>query len=320
MAKPVFMLQDGAVDELMSVVLATRMDSIDLVGIGVCNADCLGGPTVDTTRKLLAWLGRDDIPVGVSSSRGVNPFPWEYRPYALMANLLPILNETAPPPPPSQEASAEELLIEAAQTCIEDGTKLIVLVLCPLTPLVNALVQNPSITQGIGAVIWMGGALDPKNGCGPYGNVDTGLAPGANPNAEWNAFWDPVAVEATFESGLPITMFPLNLTNQVTLGESFILGLGPTRLANPIYDLAGQLYAMVAFQAGYSFWDTVTTAALGGTVTYTYGEQTLSVVTAGPDQGTIYADPNGTSVSVANSVDVDGFYTYLMDRWKGRVG
>ncbi|MBA3243787.1 MAG: hypothetical protein H0T61_01235, partial [Actinobacteria bacterium] len=56
-----FMLQDGAVDELMSVVLATRMASIDLLGIGVANADCLGEPTVRTTRKILHWLDRDDV-------------------------------------------------------------------------------------------------------------------------------------------------------------------------------------------------------------------------------------------------------------------
>lgn len=323
MATPVFMLQDGAVDELMSVVLAARMDTIDLMGIGVCNADCLGGPTVDTTRKLLGWLGKESIPVGVSSSRGINPFPWEYRPYALMANLLPILNEKAPPPPPSQEKSAERLLIDAAKQCIKNQTKLVVLVLCPLTPLANALKDDPAIKQAIGGIIWMGGALDPNNDCGPYGNVDTGIAPGANPNAEWNAFWDPLAVRATFESGIPITMFPLNLTNQVTINQEFILGLGPGRVANPIYDLAGQLYAMVAFQGGYSFWDTVTTAFLGNKVTYTWGTQTLSVVTAGPNQGTIYTDPNGTKVTVVETVNLNdpqkGFYPYLMSQWQGSV-
>lgn len=34
MSTPVFILQDGAVDELMSVVLAARQPSVDLVGIG----------------------------------------------------------------------------------------------------------------------------------------------------------------------------------------------------------------------------------------------------------------------------------------------
>ncbi len=83
------MLQDGAVDELMSVVLATRMPNIELMGIGIASADCLGEPTVRTTRKILHWLDRDDVPVGLSSARGVNAFSWEYRRYSMMVDLLP---------------------------------------------------------------------------------------------------------------------------------------------------------------------------------------------------------------------------------------
>jgi purine nucleosidase len=313
----VFMLQDGAVDELMSVVLATRMTGIDLVGIGVANADCLGEPTARATQKILSLLG-EQIPVGVSSARAVNAFPWEYRQYSLMVDLLPILNRTSPPPQPVGDA--EQMLIDAAKACIGQGTKLMVLVLCPLTPLVRALRRDPSIKQGIGAVIWMGGALEPTpNECGPYGNVDTGLAPGANPNAEWNAFWDPSAVAETFASGLPIWMFPLNVTNQVFLDRAFILGLGAGSGANPIYDLAGQMYAMVAFQAGYSFWDTVTTAYLGQPGLFAVTKLNLSVHTQGEQQGTIFVDANGTAVTVATKVDADGFRSYLMQAWKGSV-
>ncbi len=316
------MLQDGAVDELMSVVLATRMASIDLLGIGVANADCLGEPTVRTTRKILHWLDRDDVLVGLSSSRGVNAFPWEYRPYSMMADLLPILNRGTPPPDPGQPGDAEELLIEAAHQCMSAGTSLTVLVLCPLTPLVHAWQRDPSIKQGIGQIVWMGGALKPTPdpGGAPYGNVDTGLAPGANPNAEWNAFWDPFAVEEVFASGVPVLMFPLNLTNQVTMNREFILGLGPDSAANPIYDLAGQLYAMVAFQAGYSFWDTVATAYLEEPGLFSSAPRSLVVITRGADQGTILDGDCATLVDVGETVDVNGFYTYLMSAWKGPVG
>jgi len=183
----VFILQDGAVDELMSVVLATRMSEVDVLGVGIANADCLGEPTVRTTRKLLHWLGRDDVPVGLSASRGVNAFPWEYRPYSMMADLLPILNRGTAPPAQDGSPDAEELLIAAVEKCGSDGTKLTVLALCPLTPLVHAWKREPAITSGIAEIVWMGGALKPSPDPGdvPYGNVDTGLAPGANPNAEW---------------------------------------------------------------------------------------------------------------------------------------
>ena len=156
MPTPVFVLQDGAVDELMSVVLVTRMPEVELLGVGIANADCLGEPTVRTTRKLLHWLGRDDVPVGLSAARGVNAFPWEYRPYSMMADLLPILNRGTPPEA-AEAGDAEELLIAAVEKCVAAGTKLTVLALCPLTPLVHAWTREPSIKQGIAEIVWMGG-------------------------------------------------------------------------------------------------------------------------------------------------------------------
>jgi len=309
------MLQDGAVDELMSVVLATRMPNIELMGIGIANADCLGEPTVRTTRKILHWLDRDDVPVGLSSARGVNAFPWEYRPYSMMVDLLPILNRGTPPPDPGLTADAEDLLIAAAHNCMSAGTKLTVLVLCPLTPLVRTWQRDPSIKQGISQVVWMGGALKPvpDPGDAVYGNVDTGLTPGANPDAEWNAFWDPFAVEEVFASEVPVLMFPLNLTNQVSMNRDFILGLGPGSDVNPIYDLAGQLYAMVAFQEGYSFWDTVATAWLQEPGLFSSTERSLVAITRGAEQGTILEGDCATLVDVAETVDVQSFYAYLMD-------
>lgn len=320
MPTPVFVLQDGAVDELMSVVLVTRMPEVELLGVGIANADCLGEPTVRTTRKLLHWLGRDDVPVGLSAARGVNAFPWEYRPYSMMADLLPILNRGTPPEA-AEAGDAEELLIAAVEKCVAAGTKLTVLALCPLTPLVHAWTREPSLKQGIAEIVWMGGALKPTSdpGDAPYGNVDTGLAPGANPNAEWNAFWDPFAVDDVFGSGVPVTVFPLNVTNQVTMNRDFILGLAPGSVSNPIYDLAGQLYAMVAFQAGYSFWDTVATAYLAEPELFTTTQRSLVAITRGPEQGTILDGDCATLVTVAETVQTAAFYTYLMTAWAGPV-
>ena len=53
MPRPVIMLQDGAVDELMSVALLTTMPTadIDYLGCLVVNGDCLTPPTVSVTKK-----------------------------------------------------------------------------------------------------------------------------------------------------------------------------------------------------------------------------------------------------------------------------
>ena len=189
----------------------------------------------------------------------------------------------------------------------------------------NTLAREPSIRDGIERIVWMGGALQPADwdGSTPYGNIDLGIAPGANPNAEWNAYWDPYAVRDIFASGIPIVMFPLNVTNAVFLGPEQVLMFGPGAPDYPIYDLAGQLYSMVAFEAGYAFWDTVTTAYLGKPELFKFEEKRLSILTedtqpptSTSDQGTISEDSAGHSVTVATQVDADAFYDYLLASWR----
>lgn len=321
----VIIVQDGAIDELMSVILAWCMDGVETTGVGVLGADCVGPPTVEVTRKILAWLGTPDVPVTLSQARGVNAFPWAYRPYSMMANLVPILNPTGKPGGAIHTEPTAKMIVDLVHAAQREGKKAVLLVLCPLTPVADALKMDSEILSGIDKIVWMGGALEPANwdGVTPYGNIDTGIAPGANPNAEWNAYWDPFAVADVFASGLPVYMFPLNLTNEVMLTPDIVLSFAPESKRYPIWDLAGQLYSMVAFEAGYAFWDTVTTAYLGAPDLFTVEPKRLVIATedtepptATSNQGTISEDPAGFPVQVATVVDVLRFYHYLREEWK----
>jgi len=48
---------------------------------------------------MLQFIGQPGIPLFLSDSSSERPFPWEYRQYSMMVNLLPILN----PQPPVQQ-------------------------------------------------------------------------------------------------------------------------------------------------------------------------------------------------------------------------
>ncbi len=319
--QPLIILQDGAVDELISVALVATMKNIDLLGIVVVNADCLAAPTVDVTQKVLNLMQQPNVPITTSTARAVNAFPWSYRQYSMMANLLPMLNVTPNPVAPSKE-SGEQMIVNLIRSNMQEGGENVrILVLSPMTPLTSALSMAPDIKDGIKDILWMGGALKPADGnCGlPYGNVDPGLAPGANANAEWNAYWDPYAVQDILASGISLTMFPLNATNEVMLTPEIVLEFAPKSAEYPLYALAGQMYSMVAFEAGYAFWDTVTTAYIDQPSLYTIEKQQLLNVTDGPDQGNIYQSPNGHTVNVVTNIDVSGFYNYLFQQltWVG---
>ncbi len=73
----------------------------------------------------------------------------------------------------------------------------------PLTNLALALQRDPEGMKKLRELVIMGGAVRTR------GNI--------TPHAEFNIFSDPLAAKLVFESGLPITLVPLDVTHQVFL-------------------------------------------------------------------------------------------------------
>jgi len=317
----VILIQDGAIDELMSVVFLTTMPNVTLSLIDVVNADCLGYPTYEVTWKILKMLKKSQTLVTMSNARGWNPFPWSYRQYSMMVNLLPMINQYQNKVEISKLVNTEDVLHKQLVKQRESGIKSTILCLGPLTDVANYIKSNPEYKNNVDSIVWMGGVYTPAKQREPMmGNIDTGIAPGANPHAEWNAYWDPDAVNTVLKSGIDFKMFPLNVTNKVFLTPEIIRKhfIAESK-AYPILDLAAQMYSMVAFQYGYSFWDTVTTAYLGKPDLFGFDAINLSIDTSRDPskQGTISIDnDNGFQVHVATSVHVDRFYKYFVGQLK----
>lgn len=337
MKQPVFFMQDGAIDELLCIPFVQSMANCALAGVWVTPADCLGYPTVSASARLLAFANTPPIGVMLSNSSSQRPFPWEYRQYSMMVNLLPALNTPAinsamqnyPFIPfqtmgyaPLSGSQAGKLRDTMRRQTDVAGSGCVFLCTGPLTDLAWLLQATPDLKDEITSIVWMGGSIlnvpEPPGGNPPGGNIDTGIAPGANPNAEWNAYWDPAAVETVWASGIPFYLFPLNVTNSVFLTPEVLnQWLLPAAQSSVTVNLAAQMYAMVAFQGGYSFWDTVTAAYLGNPDLFTFATQNLGIVTdeSSPDLGNInVVASGGYPINVAQTVNVNGFYQYLVQQ------
>lgn len=72
----VIQIQDAAIDEYMSTVLLTTMKDVNLLGVVIVNADSIAAPAMQTAWKILSYIKRTDIPLGLSRARGMNPCPW----------------------------------------------------------------------------------------------------------------------------------------------------------------------------------------------------------------------------------------------------
>src|SRR5438128_2226200 len=107
--------------------------------------------------------------------------------------------------------------------------------LCALGPLTNialALVAAPDIAAGVAELVLMGGASHGR------GNM--------TPAAEFNIYVDPHAASVVFDSGLPITMVPLDVTEEVRSTPERIApirALG-TRVGAAIAELLGPRRAL----------------------------------------------------------------------------
>ena len=95
---------------------------------------------------------------------------------------------------------ASELILKMAHQSPGEATLIAV---GPLTNLALALKQDPLGMKKLKELVIMGGAVRTRGNTTPY--------------AEFNIFSDPLAAQIVFESGLPITLVPLDVTHQVFL-------------------------------------------------------------------------------------------------------
>jgi inosine-uridine nucleoside N-ribohydrolase len=109
---------------------------------------------------------------------------------------------------PTQIPDAVEVLFDLLTRYPDEIT---LIMLGPLTNLSEALRRDKRRVKRLQEVIIMGGAV------GVPGNI--------TPAVEFNIFADPHAARLVFQSGLPMTLVPLNVTEKVFLGSGQIQAL-----------------------------------------------------------------------------------------------
>lgn len=301
----VIMDHDGAIDDYLAVMLLMTMPHIETMGIIVTPADCYIQPAVSATRKILDLMGCSHIPVAESTLRGINPFPQLYRRDSFVVDHFPILNQTETIQTKLLTESGQDFLVRALQTSPIPVT---LLMTGPLTNLAYALDTAPEIETKIQRLVWMGGALNVP------GNVEKNWEPGQDGSAEWNSYWDPIAVARVWESSIEIVMCSLDITNQVPVTSEFVRKIGKYH-RHPVSDLAGQCYALVIPQDYYA-WDVLATAYLGHPEAFKLTELETEIITTGKSQGRTKVIAGGRKILAMDKVDQNWFYDYILQQWQ----
>lgn len=255
---PVIIDTDVALDDWMATLYLLSVPDYQIIGVtttGVGAAHLTAGTR--NIQGVLATGGQPQIPVGLGTNAPLvysNVYPGSFRQQVDNAYGLTLPVNNTPP-----YGSAIALLIDKITGSSSPVT---ILSIGGGTNLAMAFQEQPQLLKNISRIYMMGGVINDYNNQQTPGNVGSFNPDYTNQVAEWNVFVDPLAAQLVLQSGVPITLIPLNATNQVPLTFQFYTALGIFIAENPsapagarlIFDaLSTQLSTITAGQ--YYFWD-----------------------------------------------------------------
>ena len=213
------------------------------------------------------------------------------------------------PEPTTQPVSqhAVDYLIERV---LAEPNEISIFPIGPLTNIAMAIRKEPRFAKAVKELVIMGGAIK------EFGNI--------TPLAEFNIFVDPHAAHIVFQAGIPITLIPLDVTNQCLLKQEHVDRL--LKIDSPITRFikeAIEVYLRFSYDSGYAgsaLHDPLTLATVIAPELLTMKEYFVDVDhSSGVAMGKTYADTVGklkkpVNMKVAMDVRGDDFIELFVQR------
>ena len=278
---------DPGSDDAIAILAALNSPDLDVVGLTTEG----GNATIDdTTRNALAILevaGRADVPVWRGAGR---PLEGEFR-YAYYYHGEAGLGIRLAAPTASERP--EPAIDAIARAVLARPGELTLIALGPLTNVALALRREPRLAAEVAEIIVMGGAVEAP------GNITE--------HAEFNTYNDPVAARVVFDSGAPVTLVGLDVTEQVAVprGEEPWID-GDSASASLAGRLLSAWFALHPDRDLYGLHDPLAVAAAIDPTLLSCREGRVSVETRPGDMlGKTTASYGAGPVRVALGVDAD---------------
>jgi purine nucleosidase len=299
---------DPGLDDAVAILLALAApEELDVLGVVAVAGNLPLTLTERNARRICELAGRADIPVYAGCARPLlRPLATAERIHGETARDRLLLPD---PTMARQPKHGVDFLTETLRTS-EEG-KITLCALGPLTNIAMALVKAPEVADKIAELVIMGGT------CFELGNV--------TPAAEFNIHVDPHAAAIVIESGVPITMMPLDVTHQLLTTPPRLDAL--RALGNRCGQAVAALLASFERKRRAKFaaratalHDPSVIAFLLSPTLFQGREVNVAVETQSPlTLGMTVVDWWGVTgrranARVMNAVDVDGFYDLLTER------
>ncbi|SKA31941.1 nucleoside hydrolase [Consotaella salsifontis] len=306
-ARSVILDADPGVDDMGAILLALASPELDVEAVCAVAGNVPVEATVRNALKTVALAGQPGIPVLRGSAR---PLVAE-QVLGKHAAVGVFPDDIVPPTEiDPQSGSAALFIAERAIVAARDGRRLSICASGPLTDIALALTMDARVARGIERIAIMGGAFTALGNRRPF--------------AEFNMLADPHAAASVFASGVAVTLFPLDVTQQALLQDHHLATLRASCGA------AGKaLAAMFEFsdrgnlarygRPGGPIHDIMPVAFLIAPDLFTLRPAVLGIETGGSTAGHTFADfdaPAGDVpvAEIAVAVDEERLFALLLGR------
>lgn len=334
---------DMGTDDWIAILYAAGqlkgdIKAITVVGNGLSH--CPAGR--DNASRLLQLLNPAlSIPIACGGEYPLDGFasyppPWRQGSDAMMGLQLP-----APAQPVRDADLASSALL--AESLRQSKAPISLLMIGTMTNLATVLTAEPVLKAKIKEVVAMAGAVDVP------GNVRVHNFTADNPNvtAEWYLYVDPIAARIVFESGIPIRLVPLDVTNSIPLTPAFVQRFRRETSGAAAAAVNNWFSQLLKPQLGeYFHWDPLAAVVALNPGLCSSEVRTLRVL-ADPDPvatakpygdpnkqpllnwqgvpravlnlrnaGALISDPNGTPINVCMKVDAQAFEDKLIQGFR----
>jgi len=299
-ARRIIIDTDPGLDDAVAILLALASPELDVAAIVAVAGNGALNAMERNARAVCELAGRTDIPVYAGCPRPLRGDAIT----AIYFHGESGLGDVKLPAPsmPLQPQHGVAVTIDLLKSAPTDA-----FTWCALGPLTNvavALVQAPDIIAGAKELVLMGGASR------ALGNT--------SPAAEFNILADPHAAAIVFDSGLPITMVPLDVTHQVRSTPERIARI--RALGSPVATVVADLLEPAPGRGPSALHDPCVIAYLLAPELFAGERANVAVEThSALTLGATVVDWRGVSgrdvnATVLHTIDADGFYALLTKR------
>jgi inosine-uridine nucleoside N-ribohydrolase len=200
MPRPVLIDTDTGVDDALALILALRSPELSVKAITTVAGNIKVQKCTRNVHRVLDLLKLQDRPLVAQGAEHPLRRPLLTASEVHGRDGLGNVSKSLPPVKPFAAGKAVDTILEC---CDRYDSKLTIVAIGPLTNLALALKAGRRTMQKVRRIITMGGAFRVPGNTGPV--------------AEFNYYVDPEAAHSVLNSGIPVTVIPLDVTHQVVL-------------------------------------------------------------------------------------------------------